>query len=175
MTDQYIGEIRTFGFNFAPYQWATCDGQLLSISQNTALFSLLGTNFGGNGTSTFGLPDLRGNVPMHWGQGVGLSPYVIGENAGQESVTITSGTMASHNHGLQAALGTQAAIPNPSAWLGLADPAKMYVASGTPNVQLAQSAIGMGPPGGGQAHENRQPLLVITFCIALSGIYPSRN
>lgn len=175
MTDQYIGEIRTFGFNFAPVQWATCDGQILPISQNTALFSLLGTNFGGNGTSNFALPDLRGNVPMDWGNGTGLSPYSLGETGGQEGVTITSGTMASHNHGLQGTVGTQAAIPNPSVWLGLADPAKMYVATGTPNVQLAQSMIGISPTNGGQSHENRQPFLTINFCIALQGIFPPRS
>lgn len=175
MSDQYVGEIRTFGFNFAPVQWATCDGQLLAISSNTALFSLLGTFFGGNGTSNFGLPDMRGNVPLHWGQGTGLSPYVIGQQAGQESVTITSATMAIHNHMLQVAAGTKTNAPTTSTWLGDAEPAKIYIGSGTPNVQLAQSAIGLGPANGGQGHENRQPFLVINFCIALTGIYPPRS
>jgi microcystin-dependent protein len=176
MTDQYIGEIRSFGFNFAPINWATCDGQILSISQNAALFSLLGTSFGGNGTSNFGLPDLRGNVPMHWGNGVGLSPYVIGENAGFETVTITTQTMASHNHSVNVQEGgTQASVPNPSAWLGLAQPGQIYITSGSVGSQLAASAIGFGPPGGGQPHINQQPYLVINFCIALSGIFPSRG
>lgn len=176
MTDQYIGEIRSFGFNFAPVNWATCDGQLLSISQNAALFSLLGTYFGGNGTSNFGLPDLRGNVPMHWGNGVGLSPYVMGERVGAETVTITTQTMASHNHGLQVwEDGAVTNRPSTSAYVGVAQPAQIYIASGSISPQLSPSAIGMGPPNGGQPHINQQPYLVINFCIALQGIFPPRS
>ena len=173
MTDQYVGEIRTFGFNFAPVGWMQCNGQLLPISQYSALFSLLGTAFGGNGTSNFGLPNLQGNVPMHWGQGTGLSQYFIGQTAGQANVTLTTQTMASHNHALQAADGTSVNSPSTGAWLGKADPATMYTNTGTPNVTLAASAIGLN--GGNQAHPNQQPFLVVNFCIALQGVFPPRS
>jgi microcystin-dependent protein len=173
MSDQYLGEIRAFGFNFAPVGWAQCNGQLLPIQQYTALFSLLGTNFGGNGTSNFGLPNLQGNVPMHWGQGTGLSQYFIGQTAGSATETLISNQMPMHNHLIQVAQGTQTNAPSPTTWLGPAQPAKIYVASGTPNVQLAQSAI--GPGGGGQAHENRQPYETLNFCIAMQGVFPPRG
>jgi len=173
MTDQYLGEIRTFGFNFAPIGWAQCNGQIMAISQNTALFSLLGTNFGGNGTSNFGLPNLQGNVPMHWGQGAGLSPYSIGETAGETMITLTSGQMASHNHAVQAAEGTATNTPGTGAWLGRAEPADFYTNTGSPTVHLAQGAIGL--TGGGQPHPNQQPYLVVNFCIALNGVYPPRG
>lgn len=179
MSDQFVGEIRTFGFNFAPVQWATCDGQILAISQNTALFSLLGTQFGGNGTSNFGLPDMRGNAPLNQGQGTGLSQYFVGEQTGTENVTITSSTMPLHNHLVNVQESTpvanRASVPNPSAWLGLADPGLIYVASGSLTVQLAQSTIGAGPPNGGLPHTNQQPYLVVNFCIALTGIFPQRS
>jgi microcystin-dependent protein len=173
MSDQYLGEIRAFGFNFAPVGWAQCNGQLLAISQFTALFSLLGTNYGGNGTSTFGLPNLQGNVPMHWGQGTGLSQYFIGQTAGSATETLITSQMPMHNHALQAATGTKTNAPSPTTWLGEADPAKIYIATGTPNVQLAQNAI--GPAGSGQSHENRQPYETLNFCIAMSGVFPPRS
>jgi microcystin-dependent protein len=178
MTDQFIGEIRAFGFNFAPFQWAQCDGQILAISQNTALFALLGTQFGGNGTSNFGLPDMRGNAPLHQGQGAGLSQYFVGEQAGTENVTITLSTMPLHNHliNAQEASGTgRASTPNSSVWLGQAVPAEMYMNSGSLTVQLSPSTIGMGPPNGGLPHTNQQPYLVVCFCIALAGIFPARS
>lgn len=173
MTDQYLGEIRTFGFNFAPAGWAQCNGQILAISQNTALFSLLGTNYGGDGRTTFGLPNLQGNVPMHWGQGAGLSQYILGQTAGAPTVTLSSSQMPSHNHALQVAEGTATNAPSSSAWLGRADPAKFYTTTGTPSVNLAQGAI--GPAGGGSPHPNQQPYLVVNFCIALQGVFPPHS
>jgi microcystin-dependent protein len=179
MSDQFIGEIRAFGFNFAPFQWAQCDGQILAISQNTALFALLGTQFGGNGTSNFGLPDMRGNAPLHQGQGIGLSQYFVGEQAGTENVTITLSTMPMHNHLVNVQETTvtagRASVPNPSAWLGNAQPGQIYILSGSPTAQLAPSTIGQGPPNGGQPHTNQQPYLVVNFCIALAGIFPPRS
>jgi len=175
MTDQYLGEIRSFGFNFAPTGWALCNGQILPISQNAALFALLGTSFGGNGTSNFGLPNLQGQVPMHWGDGPGLSPYVLGEQAGSVNETLTIAQMPAHNHGIQVSEATtnQTPTPSPSVWLGDSATALAYVASGTANTPLAANAIGVS--GGGQPHINQQPFLVINFSIALSGIFPSRN
>lgn len=178
MTDQYLGEIRAFGFNFAPMNWAQCNGQIAPISQYTALFSLLGTNFGGNGTNNFGLPDLQGRVPMHWGNGPGLSPYVLGETTGSPAVTLTLPQISVHTHNIQVAEAPRGSTdatptPSPSAWLGLSAPAKAYVATGNPNVQLNVNAIGVA--GSSQPHENRQPYLTLNFCIALSGIYPPRS
>src|SRR5450631_2987711 len=111
MSEPFLGEIRMFGFNFNPQGWAQCNGQLMAISQNTALFSLLGTNFGGNGQTTFGLPDLRGRVPVHAGQGPGLSPYNIGEQTGTENVTLLSSQMPSHSHGVSANLAANSGSP----------------------------------------------------------------
>lgn len=178
MTDQYLGEIRAFGFNFAPVGWAQCNGQLMSISQNTALFSLLGTNFGGNGVNTFGLPNLQGNAPMHWGNGAGLSPYSIGETAGSPTVTLSVAQIPAHTHNIQVAEagregGLATATPAPTAWLGLSTPAKAYVSSGTPNAQLASNAIGYA--GNSQPHANMQPYETLSFCIALTGAFPPRG
>jgi|SRR5579862_170444 len=179
MSDQYLGEIRAFGFNFAPIGWAQCNGQLMSITQNTALFSLLGTNFGGNGTTTFGLPNLSGAVPMHWGDGAGLSSYSIGEDAGAPAETITVAQMPAHSHAVQVAeatrgsTGEETANPGPTAWLGLSSPANAYVKTGTANVQLAANAI--SPSGGSQPHQNMQPFLTLNFCIALTGVFPPRG
>jgi microcystin-dependent protein len=174
MSDQYIGEIRAFGFNFAPTGWALCAGQILPISANAALFSLLGTNFGGNGTSNFGLPNLIGNVPMHWG--TGQSTYAIGETTGSTTETINSSQMPLHNHAVQAAESNtlKTGTPGPTAWLGLATEALMYVNSNTSNTTLAPNAIGPNA-GGSVPHENMQPYLTINFCIALTGAFPPRG
>jgi microcystin-dependent protein len=176
MSDQYLGEIRTFGFNFAPVGWALCNGQLLAISQNAALFSLIGTYFGGNGTSNFALPNLQGNAPMQWGNGTGLSNYVLGQPAGTTTVTITVPQMPNHSHAIQVGeAGTPTNIPSPTTWLGEASPAKFYLpaADGPPNVPLSQNAIGTA--GGSQPHNNTQPYLTINFCIALTGAFPPRG
>lgn len=167
--DPYLGEIRLFAGNFAPTGWALCNGQLLAISQYTALFSLLGTFYGGNGTSNFALPDLRGRAPMHYDQGPGLSPHVIGEVGGSESVTLTQLEIPPHTHALGAAasVGT---IASPAA----AVPA----ASSERNFGYAAAAdTTMAPVGGSgsQAHENRQPFLALNYIIALQGIFPPRS
>jgi microcystin-dependent protein len=177
MTDQYLGEIRIFGFNFAPTGWATCDGQILSIQQNTALFSLLGTNFGGNGTSNFGLPNFQGNTGVHQGQGAGLSQYFVGEQTGSPQVTLLANQLPSHTHTintLNAGLSSQLLhAPTNAAYLGTSTPDKIYFQV-NPTQTMAPQAIGPSA-GGSNPHENRQPYLVLIFCIALQGAYPARN
>jgi microcystin-dependent protein len=182
MGDTYIGEISLGGWNFAPHGFALCNGQTLSISPNTALFSLLGTNFGGNGTSTFQLPDLQGRVPIHWGNGAGLSPYSIGQNGGIETVTLLQGQIPSHTHALNVN-GSAGTTPTPGTTTYLAaGPATGSGPNATSlntyttvagNVALNPAAI--GNTGGGQPHTNIQPFLAVTYVIALQGIYPSRN
>lgn len=178
--DPFLGEIRMVGFNFAPTGWALCNGQLLSISQYTALFSLLGTAFGGDGVRTFGLPNLQSRVPIHQGQGTGLSPYVIGQTGGTENVTLIQNQMPMHNHlvGVNNALGTAS------------DPTGAILAKGytggernpvlIPNYtstaatgNLATNAVSQA--GGNQPHANIQPFQCVNFIIALQGIFPSRS
>jgi microcystin-dependent protein len=182
MSEPYLGQIMMFGGNFAPSGWATCDGQLLAISQNTALFAILGTTFGGNGVSTFGLPDLRGRVPVHWGQGLGLSVYTIGEVVGVESVSLISTQMPQHTHPatvtINATESTQSATTDPAGAIPAGGSGQNIYATG--NSDGTKMGTGMAtaviaPAGGSQPHENRQPLLCITFCIALVGVFPSRN
>lgn len=175
MSDQYLGEIRSFGFNFAPIGWLQCNGQILSISQYSALFSLLGTFYGGNGTSNFALPNLQGNVPMMWGAGPGLSTYFIGETTGSTTVTLISNQLPLHNHFLQVEEGGSGVTnaPSTATWLGETAPGVSYITTGPPNVTLAQTAI--GPNTGGQPHENMQPYLTINFCIATTGTFPPRG
>jgi microcystin-dependent protein len=179
MSAPFIGEIRAFGFNFAPKTWAMCNGQLLQISQNAALFSLLGTQYGGNGVQTFGLPDLRGRAAMNQGQGPGLSNYVIGEQIGTETVTLVSTEMPQHNHlwaANNAAGDTAAPINNFLAGAIVPTnnvPVPTYAAPGGATVPLAAAMLGL--TGNNQPHQNMQPYLVVTYCIALSGIFPSRN
>jgi microcystin-dependent protein len=161
----FIGSITLFAGNFAPRGWAFCNGQLLPINQNTALFSLLGTTYGGNGMTTFALPDLRGRVPTHAGQGPGLSPYTLGESAGSESVTLTAAQMPAHNHA-QPATNAEQGTSRP----GNAVPAKGGVYAG------ASDGSAMAPSsaaGGGLPHDNRAPYLALNFIIALQGIYPA--
>lgn len=172
MSSPFVAEIRIFGGNFAPRGWAFCNGQLLPISQNTALFSLLGVTYGGNGTSSFALPDLRDRFPLHPGQGPGLSQRYLGETGGQASVTLLPSQIPSHTHSLQAtsAAATEAA---PSAARMLAVPTAPAYGTAADLLPLADAAL--EPAGGGQPHENRQPYLALTFLIALQGIYPARN
>lgn len=175
MTDQFVAEIRIFSGNFAPVGWAFCDGQILPISQNTALFSLLGTTYGGNGTSNFALPNLQGIAPLQAGQGPGLSLYDLGETGGAEAVTLLATEMPGHAHVAAAstAVGGQTtpggAVP---AIPGISRGALAY-ATGTPNTTLAAQALGNA--GGNQPHNNMPPYLVLSFIIALQGIYPSRG
>lgn len=176
--EPFIGQIQMFGFNFAPRGWAQCNGQLLSIAQNTALFSLLGTIYGGDGRTTFGLPDLRGRVPMHYENGPGLSPRRIGEKAGTENVTLTENQLPSHNHTATANAVVPAGNSNDAAGNFWADDAG--VSSGTyhtgpANATMNANAVQVGNAGGGQSHTNVQPFLCVNFCIALTGIFPSRN
>ena len=173
MAESFLGEIRIFGFNFPPRGWAFCNGQLLSIQQNTALFSLLGTFYGGNGIQTFALPDLQSRVPIGIGQGPGLSPYVIGETGGVEAVTLTTGELPSHNH-LAAGSTSKgdSLVPTNCVWSADAGGSAPY-SSATPDGYLSPNAIGF--TGGNQAHENRPPYLALNFSIALVGIFPSRN
>lgn len=171
--DPFIGEIRMFGGNFAPKGWAFCNGQLLSISQNTALFSLLGTTYGGNGTTTFGLPDLRGRAPLHWGQGPGLSPYAQGEQGGQEQSTLIANQMPTHSHAANAASGGgNVTGPSGAVWAASTQRDTLY-SNGGPGATMSPAAIGNA--GGNQPHENRQPYLTVSFIIALEGIYPPRD
>ncbi len=173
MQEPFIGSIVLFCGNFAPRGWALCDGQLLPIAQNTALFSILGTTFGGDGRTTFALPDLRGRVPLHPGSGPGLSNYTLGEAAGAESVTLISTQMPAHNHSVAAPCSDSGpSTPSPvGAVAANQDQTPFYAASGSAAMAAATSTVA----GGNQPHENRQPLLAINFIIALEGIYPSRN
>ena len=174
MSDPYIGEIRMFGGNFAPAGWALCEGQLLAISENDALFTLIGTTYGGDGQTTFALPDLRGRLPIHAGTGPGLSPRTIGEQTGVEDVTLTTSQLPLHTHVPQAfnAPGTG---PSPSSaiWAS-ANTGAIYRASGpTSGVTMNTNAI--APIGGSQPHTNMQPYLCINFIISLYGIFPTQS
>ncbi len=173
MSNQFLAEIRIFSGNFAPTGWAQCNGQLMPISQNTALFSLLGTTYGGDGKSTFALPNLQGSAPMQQGQGPGLSLRSLGENEGETAVTLLSTEMPAHNHGVQAASGTGLG-PGGNIWgSGLKGTAAFYIPSGAGNVNMSQAAVSFS--GGGQPHNNMMPYLGLTFIIALQGIYPPRT
>jgi microcystin-dependent protein len=175
MSSPFLAEIRIFPYNFAPRGWAFCNGQILPISQNTALFSLIGTYYGGNGTSNFALPDLQGRVPVHRGQGIGLSDYVIGEQTGTPTVTLLTSEMPAHTHQLQAHTGrggTPHEIPATGDSLTAAQGGNAY-ASGSPNTIMNPSETSVY--GGSQPHDNSMPTLSLNFCIALQGIYPARN
>jgi len=172
MADPFVAEIRIFAGNFPPRGWATCDGQLLPIAQNTALFSLLGTNFGGDGRSTFGLPNLAGRSPMFWGAGPGLSERLLGEDGGSETVTLLASQMPSHRHGLKAALAPTTGTPGADVALSPTNGGNIYRASGTPQLMAPQT---LAAAGGGQPHNNLQPFLALTFIIALVGIFPPRS
>ena len=170
MSEPFLGEIRNFGFNFAPQGWAQCQGQLLSISQNSALFSLLGTMYGGDGRTTFGLPDLRGRTAISVGQGPGLSDYVQGQVGGEEQVTLTASQVAPHTHSVTAS--SQAASKSPANSLP-AYTADASTYGGATDLTMSPNMIKPNP--GGQPHDNMPPYLVTNLCIALEGIYPSRN
>jgi microcystin-dependent protein len=173
MADPFVAEIRIFPFNFAPRGWAWCDGQLLPLSQNTALFSLLGTTYGGNGKSNFALPDLQGRAPMHPGQGPGLSLHDLGEQGGAETETLLESEMPAHTHSLRANLIDVADtnVPSPAASFALSSGGTLYQAAS--NVQLAPEAL--TPAGGGQPHNNMMPYLTYYFNIALQGVFPPRT
>jgi microcystin-dependent protein len=172
MADPFVAEIRIFPFNFAPKGWAFCDGQLLPLSQNTALFSLLGTTYGGNGKSNFALPDCQGNTAMHPGQGPGLSLHDLGETGGSETVTLLESEIPSHPHQLIVSLSdglfTQPLNQQFAQGVGV-----NIWGTNAPNVQLADTAL--APAGGDQPHNNMQPYLTLNFCIALQGVFPPRT
>jgi microcystin-dependent protein len=173
MADPFVAEIRIFPFNFAPTGWAWCDGQLLPLSQNTALFSLLGTTYGGNGKSNFALPDLQGRAPMHPGQGPGLSLHDLGETGGSETVSLLESEIPSHTHQMKASsdpAGVQ--DPSPARVLARSAPGFAYFA-GNQNTTLAPEAL--APAGGDQPHNNLQPYLTFYFNIALQGVFPPRT
>jgi len=173
MADPFVAEIRMFAGNFAPTGWAACNGQLMSISQNTALFSLLGTTYGGDGRSTFGLPNLQGMTPMFWGQGPGLSLYDLGQTGGEPTVTLLTTQMPGHTHqasGLQGA-GNQAS-PAGNTWAELGRATDLYAAA--PG-SATMSPLATSVAGGSQPHNNMPPYLVVMFIIALQGIFPPRS
>lgn len=171
MSDAFLGEIKIGGWNFAPKGYAFCNGQLLSIQQNAALFSLLGTYYGGNGVNNFALPNLQSRVPVHFGQGLGLSSYTMGQVGGEENHTLTSSEMPTHQHALM--VGTAAAnTPKPSASLLSTADLKMFAPAS--NLTTLHPAS-VGQAGGNLPHSNQQPYLVMNFVIALQGVFPSRN
>ena len=172
MSEPFIGEIKMFGGNFAPRGWALCNGQIMSISQNTALFSLLGTTYGGNGTTTFALPNLQSRVPIAFQQGPGLTDYALGEETGTESVTLLTTEMPQHNHVPQALTGPgDSDTPQNNIWAGSSNRDLQY--GDTLNTPMNNRALPL--VGGGQPHSNMQPYLVINFIIALQGIFPPRS
>lgn len=174
MADPFVAEIRIFPFNFAPRGWAWCDGQLLPLSQNTALFSLLGTTYGGNGKSNFALPDLQGSAPMHPGQGPGLSLHDLGEIGGSETVSLLESEIPSHTHTLRDHDIDLAELNAPSANRVLAQSANSTAFTLATNlVNMAPEAL--APTGGDQPHNNMQPYLTFYFCIALQGVFPPRT
>ena len=180
MSDQFLAEIRMFGCNFAPKGWALCNGQLLPISQNTALFSLLGTTYGGDGKSTFALPNLQGMAPLHAGQGPGLSLYDLGQTGGEQAITLLDSEMPAHQHFLTATtdrantttstgneLGTGAAGPPNQVTTG------MFYSNNAANTALSFQALAIA--GASLPHNNMMPYLTLTFCIAMQGIFPART
>lgn len=175
MSEPFIAEIRIFAGNFAPRGWAFCDGQLLPIAQNTALFSLIGTTYGGDGRTTTALPNLKGRASMHPGRGPGLTARRLGERAGVESVTLTDAQMPSHSHQLRGAINPSLVrLPSNTVALSRSRGATAYQQDSTNNlVDMAQEVLPNA--GGGQPHNNLQPYLVMNFIIALVGMYPSRS
>ncbi|BCX49740.1 phage tail collar domain-containing protein [Haloferula helveola] len=174
MSEPFIAEIKIFAGNFAPRGWALCDGQLLPISQNTALFSLIGTTYGGDGRTTCALPNLQGRAPMHPGNGPGLTPRALGQQTGQSTVTLTGAQMPTHNHGyrISSARADEEGSPQPeNRTPGRPQRSKTYLG---PPTSLAKQAD-LQATGGGQAHNNLQPFIVVNYIIALTGIYPSRS
>ncbi len=173
MSDPFVAEIRIVGFNFAPRGWAACDGQLLPISQNTALFSLLGTTYGGNGFNNFALPNLAGRAPLHPGQGPGLSLYDLGESGGSQTVQLLASEMPAHSHFARAAEGP-ATTNDPTDQLPAIAPEDTYQDRGS-KTPTAMRSDTVGMTGGGQPHNNLQPSLALNFVIALQGIFPPRS
>ena len=172
MADPFVAEIRVLPFNFAPKGWAFCDGQLMPLSQNTALFALLGTTYGGDGKSTFALPDLQSRSAMHPGQGPGLSLHDLGEQSGSETVTLLESEIPFHTHQLMSA-ADDIAESNVPTGTALTRASQFIYSSNAPNVQMAFQTL--APAGGDQPHNNMMPYLTLNFCIALQGVFPPRS
>ncbi len=175
MASPFVAEIRIFPFNFPPKGWAFCDGQILPLSQNTALFSLLGTTYGGDGKSNFALPNLQGLSPMHPGQGPGLSLHDLGETGGSDTVTLLESEIPAHSHSVNASSsGGSSNDPTNNVWAAtLIGRQGQNSYSNTGGTTMSGTAI--GPAGGDQPHNNLQPYLTLNFCIALQGVYPPRS
>lgn len=178
MSEPFIAEVRIFAGNFAPRGWAFCNGQLLPISQNTALFSLIGTTYGGDGRSTTALPNLQGRVPMHPGRGPGLTARRLGERVGVETVTLTETQIPSHNHQLRGVADRpdpdpQGSQPGPTKSVSRSMGGKAFGTNPAHTADMSSAALSVD--GGGQAHENMQPFLAINYIIALQGLFPSRG
>ena len=179
MAEPFLGEIRLFGFNFAPRGWALASGQIISIAQNTALFSLLGTTYGGNGQTTFALPNLNGTAAMGNGNGSGLTPRDLGEVTGATTVTLATTEMPTHTHLVNTAVVATITpaqlnnVPNATALMSFSGPGAAYGEVATPAVAMSPLAVGLA--GGGLPHSNQQPYLTLNFCIAVSGVFPARN
>lgn len=172
MTEPFLGEIQLFGFNFAPRGWASCAGETMPLQQNTALYALIGTVYGGNGRQTFQLPNLANRLPCGTGTGIGLTPRDIGETFGENSVTLLSSEMAPHIHALNAYIGGSGApVATPDAGSALSPPSLITI-YGSGAIDTAMAPLAIAPSGGGQPHENRQPMLAINYSIALEGNFP---
>ena len=175
MADPFIAEVRIFAFNFAPQGWAFCNGQILPISQNTALFSLLGTLYGGNGRTTFALPNLQGCAPVQAGQGPGLSSYDLGQSGGSETVALISSEVPGHGHAVQVNTSPSTVqSPGANLVLGASQPLPAYQTNTSQNL-TPMANVALAEAGGGQAHDNMQPYLTLNFCIALQGVFPPRS
>jgi microcystin-dependent protein len=173
--DPFVAEIRIFPFNFAPKGWAFCDGQILPLSQNTALFSLLGTTYGGDGKSNFALPNMQGNAPMHPGQGPGLSLHDLGETGGSETVTLLESEIPAHSHTTMASAAVGNRTTPAANSISRVTGSTPFVAGSPAPPIVAMSANSITPVGGDQPHNNLQPYLTLNFCIALQGVYPPRT
>jgi len=178
MANPFVAEVRIFPFNFAPTGWAFCNGQILPLSQNTALFSLLGTTYGGDGKSNFALPNMQGNVPMHPGQGPGLSLHDLGETGGSDTVSLLESEIPSHTHVINCIdgprVGGQSGQPNNATLVKTGGaPANAYASGATQNLTMSSNMV--APAGGDQPHNNLMPYLTLNFCIALQGVYPPRS
>ena len=173
MSTPFLGEIRMFGGTFAPRSWAFCNGQLLAIAQNDALWSLLGTTYGGDGQETFALPDLQGRVPVHRGQGPGLSSYDLGQMGGTESVTLVTQQLPAHTHAFSASTAAGSPTSEPGGSVTASSSAPLYAEP--VGALTSMSAQAITPSGGTQPHDNVAPFLCVTFIICLEGIFPSRN
>lgn len=176
MSDPFVAEIRIFGFNFAPTGWAQCNGQLLPISQNTALFSLLGTQYGGDGKSNFALPNLQGSVPVHGGQGPGLSEYFIGQSGGTDTITLLESEIPAHPHAMMANNQPgQVNTPAPALTLARSQGGSAYIPANPAPALVNMSFQTLAPTGGSLPHNNLMPYVTLNFCIAMQGIFPPRS